>query len=80
MVFSTLLASSSRAVAGGSAETVKVGAAMGPQAVTTVMVRGLDIMMGDVDGGLQTWITGTGYFGAGASDKSRGMAINIEQA
>jgi len=54
-----------------------VGAAIGPQAITTVMVKGLDISMGDKDGGLQTWITGLGYFGSAVVAPSRGLAINI---
>jgi len=77
VIFTTFLSSATRTGAGGGSLTTKVGAAIGPQAITTVMVRGLDISMGDKDGGLSTWITGLGYFGAGVVDTARGMAINI---
>jgi len=79
VVFSTFLQSSvtGRWIDGASATATSVGAAIGPQAITTVMVKGLDISMGDKDGGLQTWITGLGYFGSGVVDQARGIAINI---
>jgi len=79
VIFTTFLQASvtGRFIDGTSSTASSVGAAIGPQAITTVMVKGLDISMGDKDGGLQTWITGLGYFGAGVVDQARGMAINI---
>ena len=78
VMFSTFLSTASRAIAGGSAENVLVGAYFGDQAVYTVMKQGLEIKMGEKPGGLQQWITGIGYFGSGVGDKRRGGAINIE--
>ena len=78
VIFSTFLATASRAVAGGSAESVRVGAYFGDQAVYTVMKQGLEIKMGEKPGGLQQWITGIGYFGSGVGDLRRGGAINVE--
>jgi hypothetical protein len=79
VIFTTFLQTSvtGRAINGGYATASSVGAAIGPQAITTVMVKGLDISMGDKDGGLQTWITGLGYFGSGVTSQARGLAINI---
>jgi hypothetical protein len=76
VIFTTFLKSGVRTVGRGSANC-HVGFATGPQAMTTVMVRGLDISMGDKDGGLQTWITGLGYFGSGVTSQSRGLEIAI---
>jgi hypothetical protein len=77
VIFSTFLQQGvTRTVKRGSAQC-HIGAAFGPQAITTVMVKGLDISMGDKDGGLQTWITGLGYFGSGVVDQSRGCEIAI---
>jgi len=79
VIFSTFLQTSvtNRWIDGSSVTASSVGAAIGPQAITTVMVKGLDISMGDKDGGLQTWITGLGYFGSGVTSQARGLAINI---
>ena len=77
VVFTTFLSSASRAVDGAAAADVRIGAAFGPMALTSVLVSGLEIAMGPKDGGLKTWLTGTGYFGAGVSDTRRGFAINI---
>jgi hypothetical protein len=77
VVFTTFLAQGLTKTVDGGSQTVHQGAAIGPQAITTVMVRGLDIQMGDKDGGLQTWITGLGYFGAGVTSQARGLALNI---
>jgi len=79
VIFTTFLQQSvsGRFIDGAVATASSVGAAIGPQAITTVMVKGLDISMGDKDGGLQTWITGLGYFGAGVVSQARGIAINI---
>ena len=77
VIFSTWLKQDvTRTVGRGSAQC-HIGAAFGPQAITTVMVRGLDISMGDKDGGLQTWITGLGYFGSGVTSQARGCEIAI---
>ena len=78
VMFTTFLSTASRAVAGGSAENVLVGAYYGDQAVYTVMKQGLEIKMGEKPGGLQQWLTGIGYFGCGVGDLRRGGAINIE--
>jgi hypothetical protein len=78
VMFTTFLSSQSVTLNDVSTQTVKQGAAIGPQAITTVMVKGLDISMGDKDGGLQTWITGLGYFGSGVVSQARGLAINIQ--
>jgi hypothetical protein len=77
LVFTTFLGSASRAVNQAGAATVMIGAAVGPQALTTVMNQGLSITMGDQPGGLKTWVTGLGYFGSGVASTARGMAINI---
>jgi hypothetical protein len=79
VIFSTFLQSSvsNRFIDTVNSTASHVGAAIGPQALTTVMVKGLDISMGDKDGGLQTWITGLGYFGSGVTSQARGLAINI---
>jgi hypothetical protein len=78
VIFSTFLGTASVTLNNVSTQTVHQGAAIGPQAITTVMLRGLDISMGDKDGGLQTWITGLGYFGSGVVSQARGLVINIQ--
>ena len=77
VIFSTFLATGQTRTVGRGAATCHIGFAVGPQALTTVMLRGLDIQMGDKDGGLQTWITGLGYFGSGVVDTARGLEIAI---
>lgn len=77
VIFSTFLATGLTRTVGRGAATCHVGFAVGPQAMTTVMLRGLDIQMGDKDGGLQTWITGLGYFGSGVTSTARGLEIAI---
>ena len=79
VIFTTFLNTSvtNRYIDGALVTASSVGAAIGPQAMTTVMVKGLDISMGDKDGGIQTWITGLGYFGSGVTSQARGLAINI---
>jgi hypothetical protein len=77
VVFTTFLQQGVSRVVNGTTSTCHIGAAFGPQAITTVMVKGLDISMGDKDGGLQTWITGLGYFGSGVVDQARGCEIAI---
>ena len=77
VIFSTFLQQGVTRTVDGVSKTCHVGAAFGPQAITTVMVKGLDISMGDKDGGLQTWITGLGYFGSGVVSQARGCEIAI---
>ena len=77
VIFSTFLQQGATRTVGRGAATCHIGFAMGPQAMTTVMVKGLDISMGDKDGGLQTWITGLGYFGSGVVSQARGLEIAI---
>ncbi len=75
----TFLQGATRSTAGAS-ESVLVGAYFGDSALFTVMKEGLQIKTGEVPGGLQIWLTGVGYFGAGVGDLRRGGAINIVQA
>jgi hypothetical protein len=74
------LQSASRTVVGEASLPVLVGAYFGDSALFTVMKEGLQIKTGEVPGGLQIWLTGVGYFGAGVGDLRRGGAINILQA
>ena len=78
--FTTFLDNATRTVDGTTNTNVLVGAYFGDSALFTVMKEGLQIKMGEVPGGLQMWLTGVGYFGAGVGDLRRGGAINIEQA
>ncbi len=78
VMFTTFLPTASRAVAGGSAENVLVGAYFDQSAIYTVLKNGLEIKMGEKPGGLQQWLTGVAYFGSGVGDGRRGGAINIE--
>ena len=80
VIFTTFLKQGVTRTVGRGDATCHVGFATGPQAMTTVMVRGLDISMGDKDGGLQTWITGLGYFGSGVTSQARGLEIAIVDA
>lgn len=74
----TFLPSDSRVVA-GSSYSVLVGAYFGDSALFTVIKEGLQIKTGEAPQGLQQWLTGLGYFGAGVGDGRRGGAINIVQ-
>jgi hypothetical protein len=78
VMFTTFLPTASRAVAGGAAENVLVGAYFDQSAIYTVLKNGLEIKMGEKPGGLQQWLTGVAYFGSGVGDGRRGGAINIE--
>ena len=78
VMFTTFLPTASRAVAGGAAENVLVGAYFDSSAIYTVLKNGLEIKMGEKIGGLQQWLTGIAYFGSGVGDGRRGGAINIE--
>jgi hypothetical protein len=80
IMFTTFLQSASRTVVGEASLPVLVGAYFGDSALFTVMKEGLQIKTGEVPGGLQIWLTGVGYFGAGVGDLRRGGAINILQA
>lgn len=81
MVMSTtFLASATRTVAGDAGTSVLVGAYFGDSALFTVLKEGLQLKTGETPGGLQMWLTGVGYFGAGVGDLRRGGAINIVQA
>lgn len=78
VMFTSFLGTASRAIAGGTAETVRVGAYFSDGAIYTVLKEGLTIKMGEKPGGLQQWITGIAYTGSGVGDGRRGGAINIE--
>ena len=80
VIFSTFLDTDTRNVAGVSGETVLVGAYFHETAIFTVLKEGLQVKMGEKPGGLQMWVTGLAYMGAGVADKRRGGAINILQA
>lgn len=79
VMFTTFLNSASRTVVGAAGQNVLVGAYFGDSALFTVLKEGLQIKTGEVPGGLQLWLTGVGYFGAGVGDLRRGGAINILQ-
>jgi len=76
----TFLPTATRTVAGTSGVSVLVGAYFGDSALFTVIKEGLQIKTGEAPQGLQQWLTGLGYFGAGVGDGRRGGAINIVQA
>jgi hypothetical protein len=81
VVFTTFLPSASRVVLGQqSASNVLVGSYFHDSALITVLKEGLQIKMGEKPGGLQMWLTGLAYMGAGVADPRRGGAINIVQA
>jgi hypothetical protein len=80
VMFTTFLQPTTRVLLGQmSPSNVLVGAYFGDSALFTVMKEGLQIKTGEVPGGLQIWLTGVGYFGAGVGDLRRGGAINILQ-
>lgn len=79
VMFTTFLQSASRTIDGAATTPCIVGAYFGDSALFTVMKEGLQIKTGEVPGGLQIWLTGVGYFGAGVGDLRRGGAINIVQ-
>jgi hypothetical protein len=58
---------------------VLVGGYFHETAIFTVLKEGLQIKMGEKPGGLQMWLTGLAYMGAGVADPRRGGAINIYQ-
>lgn len=80
VMFTTFLQNTTRIFLGQqSASPCLVGAYFGDSALFTVMKEGLQIKTGETPGGLQMWLTGVGYFGAGVGDGRRGGAINILQ-
>ena len=81
VAFTTFLPSATRPVLGqGSNSNVLVGAYFHETALITVLKEGLQIKMGEKPGGLQMWLTGVAYMGAGVADPRRGGAINIYQS
>ena len=80
IMFTTFLTAASRTVVGQASLPVLVGAYFGDSALFTVMKEGLQLKQGETPGGLQMWLTGVGYFGAGVGDPRRGGAVNILQA
>lgn len=79
VLFTTFLPAAVRTVLGQASQDVLVGAYFHESAVFTVIKEGLQIKMGEKPGGLQMWLTGLAYLGAGVADKRRGGAINIWQ-
>ena len=80
LIFTTFLSTATRTVIGAAGQTVLVGAYFHETAIFTVLKEGLQIKMGEKPGGLQMWLTGLAYMGAGVADPRRGGAINILQA
>lgn len=80
VVSTTFLPSATRTVAGDANTDILVGAYFGDSALFTVIKEGLQIKTGEAPQGLQQWLTGLGYFGAGVGDGRRGGAISIVQA
>jgi hypothetical protein len=79
VIFTTFLPSAVRTVIGVTSIPVLVGAYFHETAIFTVLKEGLAIKMGEKPGGLQMWLTGLAYMGAGVADPRRGGAINIGQ-
>jgi hypothetical protein len=63
----------------GLIQNCKVGAYFHETAIFTVIKEGLQVKTGEKPGGLQMWLTGLAYMGAGVADNRRGGAINIQQ-
>ena len=64
----------------GVAQDCLIGAYFHETAIFTVLKEGLQVKMGEKPGGLQMWLTGLAYMGAGVADVRRGGAINIAQS
>ena len=79
IMFTTFLTTESRTFLSSAPASCLIGAYFGDSALFTVMKEGLQLKSGEVPGGLQIWLTGVGYFGAGVGDLRRGGAINIQQ-
>lgn len=85
VIFSNFLLTQTALVGGqrpvnGVAVDVKVGAYFHETCIFTVIKEGLQVKMGEKPGGLQMWLTGLAYMGAGIADARRGGAISIQQA
>lgn len=85
VIFSNFLLTQTAAAGGqrpvnGVDVDVKVGAYFHETCIFTVIKEGLQVKMGEKPGGLQMWLTGLAYMGAGVADARRGGAISIEQA
>ena len=81
VIFSNFLTLANRnfdADATGSTSCL-IGAYFHETAIFTVLKEGLQIKMGEKPGGLQMWLTGLAYMGAGVADPRRGGAILIKQ-
>ena len=79
IMFTTFLSTASRAFLSSAPVSCLVGAYFHETAIFTVLKEGLQIKMGEKPGGLQMWLTGLAYMGAGVADPRRGGAINIQQ-
>jgi hypothetical protein len=80
VLFTTFLSSANRTFFGQqSASPCLIGAYFHETAIFTVIKEGLQIKMGEQPQGLQMWLTGLAYMGAGVADPRRGGAINIIQ-
>jgi hypothetical protein len=79
IIFTTFLPTASRTFLSSGPFSVLVGAYFHETAIFTVLKEGLQIKMGEKPGGLQMWLTGLAYMGAGVADPRRGGAINIQQ-
>ena len=79
VMFTTFLPTASRTFLSSGPFNVLVGAYFHDSALITVLKEGLQIKMGEKPGGLQMWLTGLAYMGAGVADPRRGGAINIQQ-
>jgi hypothetical protein len=81
VLFTTFLSATTRVLLGQqSPSNVLVGAYFHETAIFTVIKEGLQIKMGEQPQGLQMWLTGLAYMGAGVADPRRGGAINIQQS
>ena len=80
VIFSNFLSTSATRTINGGGQTVLVGAYFHETAIFTVLKEGLQVKMGEKPGGLQMWLTGLAYMGAGVADLRRGGAINIAQS
>ena len=79
VLFTTFLPTASRTFLSSGPFSVLVGAYFHESALITVLKEGLQIKMGEKPGGLQMWLTGLAYMGAGVADPRRGGCINIQQ-
>ena len=85
LIFSNFLQTQTAAVGGqrnvnNILSDVKVGAYFHETCIFTVIKEGLQVKMGEKPGGLQMWLTGLAYMGAGIADVRRGGGIAIAQA